>query len=202
MKRLLDRLKESREAIAVVISIVSFLISVIGFYVNSLKPAEIRLITGPYIRHVVDDVSLNEAFFVPLTVVNTGARSGTVMAITLIVQHDESNEMRTYYGQYFAAESGNAELGGFFTPVSIEGNSSKSFTVAFYPLGEENGNLFDTLGFYQFEVNATVTSMSGRGSKPVYELIQVYLDEGMLEVIRSQPDGEYVYPLYASQLTN
>ena len=53
----------TREALAIFISIISFVISTVNVYVTNLKSPDLSVIVAPYIRHIVDDQSLNEAFF-------------------------------------------------------------------------------------------------------------------------------------------
>jgi hypothetical protein len=44
---------------------ISFAVSIISFYTGSLKAPDLHFYTAPYIRHVVDSGSRNEAFLFP-----------------------------------------------------------------------------------------------------------------------------------------
>ena len=141
-----------------VISVISLLYLPLSFYFSSLKPSDISFISAPYMKHVVDDASFNEAFYIPLTIVNRGARPGTVLSFEVRVTMQTTGEKRTYYGQYFTQDNSHTELGDFFTPITINGYSSASYTVCFYPLGTMAGNMFSQEGEYKFVVAAKVSN--------------------------------------------
>jgi len=170
-------------------------ISTVSVYVSSLKSPDLNFITAPYIKHVVDDGSLNEAFYVPLTIVNRGARPGTVLSFELNVTHQPSGESRTYYGQYFTQDNSQTTLGDFFTPITLNGYSSVSNTVCFYPIGTLEGNFFSLTGKYEFEVIGTVTNVKNETSKSTSNQFRITVDEEMVNEIQEQFDGEYIYPL-------
>ena len=188
-------LKFSPETLAILISVSSLLVSAIGFYMSSLRPPDLSFVTAPYIKHVVDNASFNEAFFVPLTIVNRGAKSGTLLAFELRVFNQSSGETRTYYGQYFAQAHAPTELGDFFTPITLAGYSSVSNTVCFYPLGSEAGNLFSEPGTYDFEVIGKVSNVKTQDAETRTHRFRITVDETMASVMEAQLDGEYIYPL-------
>jgi hypothetical protein len=188
-------IKISAEMLAISISVISLLISAISFYISSLQPPKISFVTAPYIKHVVDNASLNEAFFIPITILNRGARSGTVLSFELTVTNVTSGETRTYHGQYFTQEGSQTTLGDFFTPISLNGFSSTSYTVCFYPIGTVAGNIFSQAGVYQFEVIAGILNTKNEIQQSTANTFQVTLDQNMESVILEQPDGEYIYPL-------
>jgi hypothetical protein len=185
----------TKEVIAIIISVISFVISTISIYVNNLKSPDISFITAPYIKHVVDNGSLNEAFYIPLTMVNRGARPGTVLSFELKVTYQADGKSQIYYGQYFTQENSQTNLGNFFTPITLYGYSSESFTVCFYPLGIMEGNFFSQTGVYEFEIVGMVTNVKNESSKPISNHFRITVDEAMLDVMQAQPDGEYLYPL-------
>ena len=188
-------IKFSTEIIAIVISVISLLISAVGFYVSSLRAPEISFVTAPYIKHVVDNTSFNEAFFVPLTLINRGARPGTVLSFELNVKNQTTGEIRTYYGQYFTQENSPTNLGDFFTPITISGYSATSRTVCFYPLGTVAGNFFSQEGVYEFRVTAEVSNVQDESLQISEDKFQVTVDEGMESVMMEQFDGEYIFLL-------
>jgi hypothetical protein len=195
VKDLFGKIKLSTEVMAIIISVISLFISAMGFYVSSLKSPEISFITAPYIKHVVDNASFNEAFFVPLTIINRGARSGTVLEFDLNVTNRSTRETRTYYGQYFTQENSQTDLGDFFTPITLNGYSSVSYTVCFYPIGMTEGNLFSQEGVYEFEVVAKVSNVRDQDTRTAKNSFQVTVDPNMESAMREQLDGEYIYPL-------
>jgi hypothetical protein len=185
----------STEIIAIVISVISLLISAVGFYVSSLRAPEISFVTAPYIKHVVDNASLNEAFFVPVTIINQGARPGTVLSFELSVTNQTTEATRTYYGQYFAQENSPTDLGDFFTPITLGGSSSTSRTVCFYPIGTVSGNFLSQKGVYEFQVIAQISNVQNQSSQISEDKFQITVDEGMASAMRAQSDGEYIFPL-------
>lgn len=195
IKASFKNLRFSVENFAILISILSLVISAVGFYINTVRPPNISVITAPYIKHVVDNASLNEAFFVPLTLVNQGAQTGTVLSFDLNVTNRETGETRTYYGQYFAQDDAPTELGAFFTPITLDGYSSASYTVCFYPIGSQAGNLFSGQGDFDFEVVGKVSNVAKKNTQTRTNAFHISVDESMANVMASQPDGEYIYPL-------
>ena len=125
-------LRFTREALAILISIISFVISTVNVYVTNLKSPDLSMIVAPYVRHIVDDTSLNESFFIPLTIVNQGAKPGSLTSFELIITYLPTGEKATYYAQYFAQENNSELLGSFFSPLNVAGHSSDGRTVCFY----------------------------------------------------------------------
>ncbi len=195
LKGIFAKNKLTNKSIAIIISVISLLVSLIGFYFSNLKPPKISFVTAPYIKQVVDDGSLNEAFFIPLTIVNRGAQPGTVLSFELNVANQTRGESRTYYGQYFAQENSQASLGDFFTPITLAGYSSASYTICFYPIGTVVGNLFSKEGVYEFEVVGKITNVKDQASIITENQFKITVDATMANIMDSQPDGEYIYPL-------
>lgn len=185
----------TKEVIAVIVSVVSFIVSVIGFYTGSLKAPDLHFYTAPYIRHVVDNASLNEAFFIPLTIANRGARPGTLLSVDLTVIYLPDGSQRRYFGQYFAQDNTQDLVGGFFTPLTLNGYSSEARTVCFYPEGRQPGNFFARAGEYEFRLAGSSPAPRGAGEARVSDVFRVRVDDAMAAVMQGQKDGEYIYPL-------
>ena len=168
------------------------LISLVSLYLNTLKAPQLALEVAPYIRHVIDNSSDNESFFIPLTLTNDGARNTALTSLELAVTHLPSGQERVFYGQYFAQDRTN--LGAFFTPINLAGYSDSSHTVAFYPLGGRTGErLFGPAGQYQFALYGQTT---GAGSEAtLLEEFSVSLGEEQALLIESTPDGEFPFPV-------
>lgn len=195
LKEYFESLRLSRETIAIIIAGISLLVSAVGFYTSSLKPPDISFITAPYIKHVVDDASLNEAFYIPLTIINRGAWSGTVLSFEIRVINHTTQEERAYYGQYFTRANSQTELGDFFTPITLNGYSSAAYTVCFYPLGTMAGNLFSQEGEYEFVVRAKVSNVKGELPITTEDTFRITVDRSMENVMKGQVHGEYPYSL-------
>jgi hypothetical protein len=189
------RLHFAREAMAIVISVISFIISTVNVYVTNLKSPDLNLIVAPFIRQIVDNTSLNEAFFIPVTVTNQGAKPGSLLSFELTVTYLPSGVQETYYAQYVASSENPETLGSFFAPMNLAGYSADGHTLCFYPLGERDGNFFNQPGKYEFLLTAMAANVKGQSSKRITQGFQVELTQEMFEQMQKEPDFEYRYPL-------
>ncbi len=185
----------TREALAIVISIISFVISTVNVYVTNLKSPDLSMIVAPYIRHIVDNQSLNESFFVPLTVVNQGAKPGSLTSFELTVAYLPTGEQVTYYSQYFAQENNSELLGSFFSPLNLAGYSSEGRTVCFYPLGASGENFFAEVGTYEFTLTGVAANVRGQPQKRITRVFRIELTDAMNSQMQQTPDHEYPYPM-------
>jgi hypothetical protein len=185
----------TKEVVAVVISMISFAVSIVGFYTSSLKAPDLHFYTAPYIRHIVDSGSRNEAFYIPITLANRGARQGTLVSVNLIVTYLGDGSEKRYFGQYFAQANTQDLVGGFFTPLTLNGYSSDSRTICFYPLGVQSGSLFSRAGEYEFHLTGSAANVRGESEETVADAFRVTVDAGMVAAMQAQADGEYIYPI-------
>jgi hypothetical protein len=188
-------LRFTRDALAIVISIISFIISTVNVYATNLKSPDLSMIVAPYIRHIVDDQSLNEAFFIPVTIVNQGAKPGSLTSLELDITYLPTGEQETYYGQYFTQDDNSELLGSFFSPLNLAGNSSVGRTVCFYPLGKGTGNFFAQPGTYAFTLRGSAANVKGRLQKEVIQNFSIELTEDMFNQMQQSPDLEYPFPM-------
>ncbi len=188
-------LRFTKEALAIVISIVSFVISTVNVYVTNLKSPDLNMIVAPYIRQVVDDSSLNEAFFIPMTVVNQGAKPGAFLSFELVVTYLPTGAQETFQAQYFAHKDNPETLGSFFTPLNLAGYSADARTLCFYPLGKRDGNLFAQIGMYEFTVTGVAATVKGESQKRILQVFKIELTQEMYNQMQDEPDLEYPYPL-------
>jgi hypothetical protein len=188
-------LRFTREALAIVISIISFFISTVNVYVTNLKSPDLSMIVAPYIRQVVDNTSLNEAFFIPLTIINQGARPGSLTSFELVITYLPTGEQETYYSQYFTQEDNSELLGSFFSPMNLTGYSSDGRTVCFYPLGKREGNFFAETGTYEFTLMGLAANVRGRPQKRITQVFNIELTDEIHSQMQQTPDHEYPYPM-------
>jgi len=188
-------LRFTKDALAIVISIVSFVISTVNVYVTNLKAPDLSISVAPYVRHIVDNTSLNEAFFIPLTIVNQGAKPGSLTSFELTVTYMPTGEQETYYSQYFAQENNAELLGSFFSPVNLTGYSAEGRTVCFYPLGARSGNFFTEPGTYEFTLTGVAANVRGRPQKRIVQVFNIDLTQQMYNQMQQTPDLEYPYPM-------
>lgn len=189
------RLHFAREALAILISIVSFIISTVNVYMTNLKSPDLNIVVAPFMRQIVDNTSLNEAFFIPVTVVNQGAKPGSILSFDLTVTFVPSGAQETYYAQYLASSDNPETLGSFFAPMNLTGYSADGHTLCFYPLGERDGNFFAQPGEYEFLLTAMAANVKGQSPKRITQEFQVVLTQEMFEQMQNEPDFEYRYPL-------
>ena len=188
-------LRFTKDALAIVISIISFIISTVNVYVTNLKSPDLSMIVAPYVRHIVDNTSLNESFFIPLTVVNQGAKPGSLTSFELVVRYLPTGEQETYYSQYFAQDNNSELLGSFFSPVNLSGYSSEGRTVCFYPLGAKSGNFFAETGAYEFTLTGVAANVRGKPQKRIIQVFKIALTQEMYTQMQQTPDLEYPYPM-------
>jgi hypothetical protein len=48
---------------------------------------------------------------------------------------------------------------------------------------------------YEFEIRSQTANVRGDSEKMVADQFQIVVDEEMSQVMQSQPDGEYVFPI-------
>lgn len=183
------------EFFPVTISLFSLFLSTFNFYVGYLKAPDIDFVVAPFISQVVDAKSQNEAFYVPLTVINRGARPGTVLSFELVASRPGDGQRADYFAQYYGQQNNATSLGDFFTPLSLNGYSSISQTVCFYPTGSRTGTFFSKPGDYEFQITATVANVQARSQKATVQAFHVQLTEGMIALMQANPVGEYPYPI-------
>lgn len=188
-------LRSTKEVLAIIISIISFVISTVNVYVTNLKSPDLNMIVAPYMRQIVDNGSLNEAFFIPVTVVNRGAKPGSVLSFELVVTYLPTEEQSTYYAQYFANKDHPELLGSFFTPLNLTGYSANGFTLCFYPLGERKGNFFAQIGAYEFALTGMAANVRGQTQERMVKVFKVELTQEMFDQMQREPDLEYRYPM-------
>ena len=121
---------------AEVFSGVAVLLSGYSLWQTSLRRAQLQTFVSPLIRYASPyQNSIFEVFEIPLTVLNEGARSGTVLSMELEVNNPQTGASKYFYsaglGPWSLAKvQGEGLLP--FTPLSLPGHSSQSATILFY----------------------------------------------------------------------
>jgi hypothetical protein len=189
-----------RDTVAFGISVISFIISTFTLYQTRIKAPDIDFIVAPYIKHIVDNQSLNEAFFIPITLINRGAKPGSVLSFELTITHAPSGEQQVYFGQYLTQPNNPAVIGDYFTPITLYGQSSVSHTVCFYPPGQRPGTFFSRSGEYTFQIVPRLANVHSERLLGGLFSFRIGLDPQMLALMQNQPDGEYPFPLAVEYL--
>jgi hypothetical protein len=135
----------------------------ITLWQTSLRAANLEVFVPPVIRYASPyQNSYFEAFEVPLTIINSGARTGTVLSIDLIVSDSRRRVSKRFYSAYLGPW--HMERGGFtpFMPISLAGRTSHSETLLFYPRSEETVmQIIQDIGRFQFSLGMSVAIVRG-----------------------------------------
>src|SRR5262249_27353660 len=111
-------------------------ISAYSLWQTSLKRAALKVFVSPVIRYASPYQNSNfEAFAIPLTTPNGGARTGTVMSMALVVRAPERNLTKRFYsadvGQWSIEKSRSGDFRPF-APIVLSGRASHTETILFH----------------------------------------------------------------------
>ena len=140
------------KAPATVISATALLFSGFSLWESSLKQADLSVyMTGvvAYERDLTADEYIQpaggfEVLAVPVTIANSGARDGAVLALHLDVKNPKTGLTARFEGTYTAdaayfANTGAKRPKAPFSALVIAGRSAWTGTVLFYPVSYSNG---------------------------------------------------------------
>jgi hypothetical protein len=143
---------------ASVVALVSLGFSAISLYVTVLEQPRLMIFAGCNWQYGRGPGSFDEYFVIPVTLVNTGARGGTVLAVELVV--DKTASPRSFVGRFTEAGFDNTTR-QLFAPLAIDGHGSASSTVVFTERTRTSPPLFDLPAFSKPErFRATLTFQS------------------------------------------
>jgi hypothetical protein len=115
---------------AVVISGASFFFSAVTFYQTVLKQAQLAPYIGEAIRYGKTPGESNDAFVIPLTITNRGARDSVVTGLELWVTNG-AQPPRKFVAAFFGDSPDRVETS--FAPLPIGGRGHYSGSVVFEP---------------------------------------------------------------------
>jgi hypothetical protein len=142
-----------RGLLSTAFSAVAIGISCISFYVSTLQGAALETYVPPTIHYGRDGGGDTELFAIPLTITNSGARTGAVLSVELEVQNPKTNTTKRYYSAFLGEHPREATTPNRqFAPLSIPGRGVFSETIRFYPVGEALPRLIDGQGEYVFRL--------------------------------------------------
>jgi hypothetical protein len=163
-----------------VVAGVALIVSAYNLWQNKLKRAELKIFVPPVIQYSSPYQNCNfEVFAIPMTLVNEGAQTGTVLSIELEVTDPRTNAVKRFYAADFGRwtmEKTRSSAYEPFAPMSLAGHARQTETVLFYTRGEEEkpDRLVRETGPYGFKL---------------------VLDDGSLEAGRRSPSVEFVREL-------
>jgi hypothetical protein len=149
---------------------------------TALRGADLRVFVPPLIRYASPyQNSTFEVFEIPLTAVNEGARTGTVLSLDLEVTNPQTHASKQFYsaglGPWSIAKAHGEGLVPF-TPFSLAGRTSHSATVLFY--AREDSRILqitDGPGQYQFALSLQTAHRSKGSAKPLeFKMNLPYMD--------------------------
>jgi hypothetical protein len=170
---------------AEVFSGVAVAMSMYSLWRTSLKQADLRVFDSPLVRYASPyQNSVFEVFEIPLTVINEGAQTGTILSFDLEVTNSQNGTSKLFYsaglGPWSLARVKGEGLTPF-TPVSLTGRSSQSETILFYARNDSQVmQIVEAPAQYRFAITPLTTqrrSFLRRKSKPlIFEMTLPYLD--------------------------
>jgi hypothetical protein len=143
--------------ITAVASALALVFSAYSLYETALRRSDLHAFVPPVIRYSQPYNSSFEVFEVPVTVVNLGARSGTVLSMDLEVENKRTKTTRKFYSSDFGRWTmDNARALSFrpYAPISLPGKASSSDSVLFYSQNEEKDKAVveQKGGLYRFKL--------------------------------------------------
>jgi hypothetical protein len=139
---------------ATILSAFALVLSAFSLYEASFKTADLETYVPPVIQYARDGGGDIEVFVVPITVTNSGARTGTVLSMELNVENLKTKQTKRYYSALLGEHQVDDNAPNrSFAPLSIAGHNTFSDTVRFYPVGNPLPHLADDAGDFRFTLN-------------------------------------------------
>jgi hypothetical protein len=144
--------------LAAIVSAVALVFSAYSLWETSLKQPDLRMFVPDVIQYTSPFNNSNfEAFQIPVTLANEGARTGTVLGIDLEVTDPRTNQTKRFYAHdlgNWSMERSRSRSFQPFAPMSLAGRSSRSESVLFYTKGDDEkpAQLVRELGPYRFKL--------------------------------------------------
>jgi hypothetical protein len=182
---------------AEVFSGIAVLVSGYSLWQTSLRRARLQVFVPPVIRYASPyQNSAFEVFEIPITAVNEGARTGTILSLDLEVTNRETGAKKQFYsaglGPWILAKIRD-EGPRPFAPLSLPGRTSYSETILFFAREDSRiQQLLEAPGLYDFAIRLITTSPGGRKAPPAltFDMNLPYMDH------RAFTSGAGTLPLY------
>ena len=122
-------------------SATALLFSGFGLWESRLRQPDLRIFVPPVIEYSSPYQNSNfEVVAIPITIANEGARSGTVLSLSLAVTDPKTSQTKQFYAADFGRwtmERARSDAFQPFAPIILPGYSSRTETVLFYTRGKE-----------------------------------------------------------------
>jgi hypothetical protein len=146
---------------------------------TTLRKPVLRAFVPPVMRYASPyQNSIFEVFEIPLTVVNEGALTGTVLSLNLKVTNPRGISKDFYSAGLGSWSMGKARGEGLapFTPVSLPGRTSHSAVILFYAREDSSvPQIIEDAGLYTFAVTL-LTAHAGESQPLEFEMKLPYMD--------------------------
>jgi hypothetical protein len=146
----------------------AFVVSAYSLYQTTLRRASLKVFVSPVIRYASPYQNSNfEAFAVPVTIANEGARTGTIVSMDLQVRAPERDVIKRFYsadvGQWSIERNRSGDFRPF-APIVLAGRTSHTETILFHTRSDESVmQIVDKEGTYQFMLTLQTTLEEGLG---------------------------------------
>ena len=140
----------------------AFVVSAYSLYQTTLRRASLKVFVSPVIRYASPYQNSNfEAFAVPVTIANEGARTGTIVSMDLQVRAPDREVIKRFYsadvGQWSIEKNRSGDFRPF-APIVLAGRSSHTETILFHARSDEPVmQIVDKEGTYQFMLTLQTT---------------------------------------------
>jgi hypothetical protein len=148
----------SSRSFSAAISALALAFSGYSLWDSSLKAPDIKIFVPPVIQFSAPYNNSNfEVIEVPVTLLNDGGRTGTVMSMELEATNTKTNETKHFYAANFgrwSMEKARSLAFDAFAPIPLPGKASKTETVLFFTDGakEKPDQLIRDPGVYKFRL--------------------------------------------------
>jgi hypothetical protein len=139
------------------ISALALIFSGYSLWDSSLKAPDIQIFVPPVTQYSSPYQNSNfEVIEVPVTLLNDGGRTGTVLSMDLAVTNPKTKETKHFYAADFGRWTMDKARAGFdhFAPIPLAGKASRTEAVLFYPKSPEEKpeQLIHEAGTYDFKL--------------------------------------------------
>ncbi len=156
--------------VTAVVSALALMFSGYSLWDSTLKGPDINVFVPPVIHYASPYNNTNfEMIAVPVTFVNEGGRTGTVLSIELEATNPKTKAVKRFYAADFGRWTMEKTRAGSyepFAPISLTGKASRTETVLFYTKGpdEKPEQLITEPGVFQFKMILDEAGAGGVGS--------------------------------------
>ena len=147
----LARMASRGNRLATIVSAFAFAFSGVSFYETVMKQPQLAAYVPPVLHYGQDGGGDVELFAIPVTIANEGARAGTVLSLSLEAVNTKTKVKQRFYSAYFGDHPRVADgTPRAFAPLSIQGRSTFSDTIRFYPVGKLKPFVLEDAGDVEF----------------------------------------------------